>query len=451
MRIKLHKGLDLQIPGEPRQSIDRAREPKSVALLGHDHPRSRCDLRVSVGDRVRLGQPLFVDHQHPEICFTSPASGIVTTAQRNIGRQPISVVIEQSDQRVDDPATLFPECGFDETMLLDRAEVTRRILEAGEWPSLRARPHGDIAKPGSIPDAIFIRVMDTNPLAPRPTVVLEDRIDDFRIGVAAVARLTDGPVFVCCDPETNPSLADLENDLDRVRVVTFEGPHPAGLVGTHMHHLFPIRDGREVWYTAYQESLAIGHLFRTGRIDCERVIALAGPLVRHPRLLRTRLGANTEELIQDELLPGECRIISGSLLSGRLAATAESYLGRYHDQISVVPEGREEPRRSGRLRRLSGGRTGSPSHRGSTWTTAMHGRPRAMLPLHVFEDVVPLRIPITLLLRSLAAGDFEAARAFGALDLEEEDLALCSYLCPSKLEYGDLLRSALDELGANAA
>jgi Na+-transporting NADH:ubiquinone oxidoreductase subunit A len=166
--------------------------------------------------------------------------------------------------------------------------------------------------------------------------------------------------------------------------------------------------------------------------------------------LRTRLGANTEDLIHDELVAGECRVVSGSLLSGRRAATAESFLGRYHDQISVVPEGREERSRTGSLLRLSGGRSASSSRRAANWTTAMNGRPRAMLPLHIFEDVVPLRIPITLLLRSLAAGDLKAARAFGALSLEEEDLALCSYLCPSKLEYGELLRLALDELGATA-
>ena len=446
MRVKLRRGLDIPIPGAPRQTIERAPETRSVALLGHDLPRAHYVLRVSPDDRVRTGQVLFVDRRRPEVVFTSPASGVVTRTQHGDGREPIAVVIEVDarEEAGAGPSEVFPACPLEEAVRLDRAEVTRRLLAAGEWPSLRVRPFGSIPDPGSVPDALFIRAMDTSPLAPRASVVWSDRLDDFRIGTAVLSRLHDGPVFVCCDPGSDPPVAD----LDRVRVVQFEGPHPAGLAGTHIHHLFPIRDGRAVWYLGYQETLAIGHLFRTGRVDLERVVALAGPLVRNPRLLRTRVGSSTEDLVRDELLPGECRIISGSLLSGRRAATAESHLGRGHEQISVVPEEPDHRKTSWLLPGLLGARRVPPWRRPAGNTTALHGAARAMLPLHLFENAVPLRIPITLLLRSLAAGDFESARAFGALELEEEDLALCSYLCAAKLEYGELLRSALDAFGA---
>lgn len=448
LRIRLAKGLDLPIPGAPRPVIDQTREPGSVALLGHDQPRTRCDLRVSPGDRVRRGQVLFVDHRRPEIRYTSPAEGVVSEVRRFESRQPIGVTVDLEEKTEDAQATSFPERGLGETIDLERSEVKRVLIESGEWPSLRARPGGDVPDPDTAPDALFIRVMDTNPLAADAAVVLAGRSEDFRFGVAALARLLDGPVFVCCAPGAELSV----DDLDRVRVVEFEGPHPAGLVGTHIDRLFPLRRARKVWYTGYQEALAIGHLFRTGRVEYERVIALGGPLVRDPRLLRTRRGASTEDLIRDELLPGECRVVSGSLLAGRRAATAASFLGRYHEQISVIANGgvaddRAEAGRSWLVPGLGGARRLPPWRRPGSFSTKLHGRPHAMLPLHVFDDVVPLRIPIALLLRSLAAGDFESARRFGALDLEEEDLALCSYLCPGKLEYGELLRTTLDSLG----
>jgi Na+-transporting NADH:ubiquinone oxidoreductase subunit A len=398
----------------------------------------RCSLAVQPGDRVRLGQTLFTDLRRPELRFTSPASGIVAEVERAEMRRMVAVVIEVDG----DDAVSFPAFGAQSLANLDRQTVTAQLLESGDWVALRTRPFGRIANPGTTPGAIFVRAMDTNPLAADAGVVLRERGDDLDLGLTTLSRLCDGPVFVCTAPDAGLAVPDRE----RLHLVAFDGPHPAGLVGTHIHQLFPVTDARPVWYAGYQDVLAIGHLFRTGRLDPERVVSLAGPLVRRPRLLRTCVGASTEDLVRDELEPGDCRILSGSILSGRRAAAPGSFLGRYHEQICALPA-REDPRASawlvpGRL----GARRAPPWRRLPGWGGALHGRPQAMLPLDTFERVVPMRIPVALLLRSLAAGDADAARAFGALELEEEDLALCSFLCPSKLDYGSLLREALRDI-----
>ncbi|MEZ4353021.1 MAG: NADH:ubiquinone reductase (Na(+)-transporting) subunit A [Myxococcota bacterium] len=447
LRIELHGGLDLGLPGAAGAPIESAGPLRSVALLGHDHPRARCSLRVQVGERVARGQTLFVDRRRPEIRFASPAAGLVRVARREQVHEPVVVEVEVDEADDLDVGPTFDPLDLERTRALGREGVIRRLLEAGEWPALRTRPFGDLADPDVIPDALFVRAMDSHPGAPRAVDVMADRAEDFRSGVAALAGLIEGPVYVCCDPGAALAVEDLE----RVRVVEFAGAHPAGLVGTHVQHLFPLEGGRRVWYTGHQEVLAIGRLFREGRSDPERVVAIGGPLVPRPRLVRTRLGARVGDFVRAELDSGGGRVVSGSLLSGRRAASAENHLGRYHDQVSLVREAASAiggtpwpvPRR-GRVRWFPTGR------RVGDWTTALHGRTRAMLPFAFFDEVAPLRSPMTLLLRALVAGDFETARALGVLELEEEDVDLCSFVCPSKIEYGAFLRSALDALEVQA-
>lgn len=414
-------------------------------MLGTDHAAVHTSLRVTEGERVLLGQTLFVDRQRPEVRFASPVSGFVRTARPEEGLRPclVAVEAESDDERMD---LSFEASDVEEVLALERSELIRRLLEAGEWPSILERPFDRIPDPGSSPDALFVRLMDSNPLAPAPEPILAEREEDLRIGIAALSRLSDGPTFVCAPPDIDPPVADLPG----VQRICFEGPHPSGLVGTHIHHLFPIREGRRVWHIGAQETLSLGHLLRTGQLDPSRVISLAGPHVREPRLIRTRLGSSTEELVRGELLPGECRVISGSFLSGRTATRPESFLGRYHQQISAVPEVQEQSGRRWLVPFLRRGRPFPPWQRPTHWSTERHGASTAMLPLDVFDGVVPLRLPIALMLRALAAGDVEAARRFGAVELVEEDLALCSFLCPAKLEYGELLRSALDRLESGA-
>ena len=435
-RIRLRRGLDLPIPGAPEPRIETAAPTRTAALLGDDHADLRLSLAVKPGDRVRLGDTLFTDRQHPEIRFTSPVCGRVAAIERAEMRRLAAVVVERDG----DEGVHFPAVSATALKGLDRRAVTERLLASGDWVALRSRPFGRIADPAAPPAALFVRAMDTSPLAADAGSVLGEREEDLQLGLVALSRLGDGPLFLCTGPEPSLRLPD----LDRLQRVVFEGPHPAGQVGTHLHHLFPGAEAPR-WYIGYQDAIAIGHLFRTGRVDAQRVVSLAGPQVQRPRLLRTHLGANTEELVRGELRPGECRVISGSPLSGRRAAAPGHFLGRYHEQVCVLAA-RDEPGASAWLVPGALGARRAPAwRRRLSWGAGLHGRPGAMLPLDLFDRAVPMRLPVGMLLRALAAGDAEAARSFGALALEEEDLALCSFLCPGKLDYGALLRDVLRE------
>lgn len=442
-RVVLRRGLDLPIPGAPRPVVEDARMPREFALLGSDHPELRLFLRVAEGERVRVGQALMADRRRPDLRLVSPAAGIVRTARPDARARGAMVVVAEEDDGADEEERQHLSFGgldLEGAQRLSRAELVARLLETGDWVSLRERPGDRIPDPDARPDALLVRLTDSNPLAAPIGPILEGREDDLRIGIAALARLVDeGPVFVSQPPE----VALPTEDLPGVRVFTFAGPHPAGLAGTQIHHLFPIRDRRRVWHVGAQETLAIGHALRTARVDTRRVVALAGPQVRRPRLLRTRIGSDVEALVANELLPGECRIVSGSPLSGRVIARPERHLGRHHHQISVLPEVDADSGPGwllpffGRTRRMP------PWRRRLPWSTERHGEPSAMLPLDFFDAVSPLRLPFGLLLRALAAGDVETARRLGALELVEEDVALFTYLCPAKVEYGERLRAVL--------
>jgi Na+-transporting NADH:ubiquinone oxidoreductase subunit A len=237
--------------------------------------------------------------------------------------------------------------------------------------------------------------------------------------------------------------------MEGVEKVAFCGPHPAGLVGTHVHFLAPVGHDRVVWHLNYQDVIAIGRLFTTGRLDLSRIVSLAGPGVRNPRLLRVPLGVHIEELLRGELLDGPSRSISGSVLSGRRAAGPEAYLGRYHLQVSVL--GEQSSRKF--LGWLAPGKNQFSASRmflssllpkrHFEMTTSQHGSPRALVPIGSFEKVMPLDILITPLLRALLVNDTETALALGCLELAEEDLALCSFVCCSKYNYGEALRDIL--------
>jgi Na+-transporting NADH:ubiquinone oxidoreductase subunit A len=443
--IRIVKGLDIPIAGEPEQVVTDGREAASVALLGSDHIGLHPAMRVEEGDRVRLGQPLFADRRHPEILFVSPASGVVRQINRGARRALLSVVVE----RAGDDALSFGSWPAGRLPDLRREEVVETLLASGLWTALRTRPYGKSPDPGTTPSSVFVTAMDSNPLAAEAAPIIDGAQEDFAKGLTVVSRLTDGPVFVCHAP--NAVLPG--GEADKIIMVPFAGPHPSGLAGTHIHHLDPVSARKTVWHLGYQDVISIGKLFTTGRLSVERVVALAGPAVGRPRLIRTRLGASTDDLTHGEVTGPDCRVISGSVLSGRQARGALGYLGRYHTQVSVIAEAREEPRRGwpwARPRKAfsiySLAARERPHRRRFAMTSARHGTPTALVPLGGFERVMPLDILPTQLLRALLVGDSDMAQALGCLELEEEDLALCSFVCPGKIDYGPLLRACLDRI-----
>ena len=442
--IRIKKGLDLPISGIPVQQISPGSRPHHVAVLGDDYVGMRPAMLVQEGDSVVKGQALFEDKKNPGVLFTAPASGTVVAIHRGERRvlQSVVIRIEGDSQRE------FAHYPLAELPTLSRSAVQAQLLASGLWTALRTRPYSKTPVPDTVPAAIFVTAIDTHPLSADPQPIILAQRQDFDAGLTVLTRLTDGRVHVC-----QASGGKLGGHAQgQVTFNAFSGPHPAGLVGTHIHFLEPVSLTKQVWHLNYQDVIAIGKLFTTGVLSSERVIALGGPQLKTPRLVRTELGADLNELLAQETLDGENRHISGSVLSGRNATGAQAYLGRFHLQVSVVLEGREKE--------LFGWvMPGAEKHSVTRTTlghflrkklfnfsTSTHGGERAMVPIGNYERVMPLDILPTLLLRDLLAGDTDGAQALGCLELDEEDLALCTYVCPGKYEYGPVLREVLTRI-----
>lgn len=437
--IKIKRGLDLPVTGVPAQRIEAGRPVRSVAVVGFDYPGMKPTMQVQVGDRVKLGQPLFSDKKTPGVVFTAPAAGVISAIHRGDKRVLQSVVIDiQGDEQ--ETFASYPVGQLDS---LEGAKVRENLQAAGLWTALRTRPFSKVPAVDATPSSIFVTAIDTHPLAADPAVIIAEQAADFENGLKVLARLAK--VFLC--KAEGVSLPG--EGVAGVRAESFAGPHPAGLAGTHIHFLDPVNATKSVWTIGYQDVIAVGKLFTTGQLWTERVVALAGPVVDAPRLVRTRLGASLEELTAGELKAGSNRVISGSVFGGRTARGPLAFLGRYHQQVSCLREGSDREMmhylRAGVnkhsvlnifVSKLAAGRL-------FDFTTTTNGSPRAMVPVGNYEAVMPLDILPTQLLRYLIVGDTEMAQKLGCLELDEEDLALCTYVCAGKYEYGPILRDNL--------
>ncbi len=441
--ITIKKGLDLPISGTPSQVIHDGPTIKKVALLGEEYVGMRPTMHVRVGDEVKKAQVLFEDKKNPGVKFTSPVSGKVVEVNRGAKRVLQSVVIEVAGE---DQIT-FDKFEANQIASLDREAVRTQLIDSGLWTSLRTRPFSKVPAIDSNTQAIFVTAMDTNPLAAEPTVIINENSEAFVAGLNILSILTEGKVFVCKKGTSLPRATQ-----PNVEEHVFSGPHPAGLAGTHMHYLYPVNAEHVAWSINYQDVIAFGKLFLTGELCNDRVVSLAGPVVNNPRLVRTVIGANLDELTNNEMMPGEVRVISGSVLTGTEASGPHAYLGRYHLQISVLREGRDKELFGWAMpgkNKFSVTRSFlGHLFKGQLFnmTTTMNGSDRAMVPIGNYERVMPLDMEPTLLLRDLCAGDIDSAVSLGVLELDEEDLALCTYVCPGKYEYGQLLRECLDKI-----
>ena len=444
--IKIKRGLDLPISGRPEQVIYDGPTIRTVALVGSDYVGIKPSMQVQAGDRVRKGQLLFIDKKNPDVRFTAPGTGVVATVHRGAKRVFQSLVIElDAGSSEQETFKSWPSAAL---AGLDRATVQDNLVASGAWTSLRTRPFSKVPAPGTVPHSLFVTAMDTNPLAADAAVVIGQDQQAFDDGLAVLSHLTDGKVYVCQAPG-RPVTARAGGQLV---VETFDGPHPAGLAGTHINALDPVSTRRTVWYIDYQDVIAVGKLFTTGEIAVDRVVALAGPVVENPRLLRTRTGASTDELTAGQLRGGHNRVVAGSILNGNTARGSMAFLGRYHRQVVALAEGTDRPF----LGWLTPGADRfslariyvSQFAKGRTFdfNTNTNGSPRAMVPIGAYEKVVPLDILPTQLLRSLIVGDIEVAQQLAVLQLDEEDVALCTYVCPGKYDYGPILRENLTRI-----
>ncbi len=444
MQFIIKEGLDLPITGGPEQIIEKGNKVKTVAILGKDYVGLKPKMMVAEGDTVKLGQVLFTDKQNQGVNFTSPAAGVVKEVNRGAKRVLQSVVIELKGTAQES----FTKYAKKDLASLTADQIKENLLASGLWTSFLTRPYGKIPAVDATASSIFVTAIDTRPLAADPAVVIKEREDDFSAGLAIVAKLTAGKTYLC--KATGSEVVS----ADSVQTEEFSGPHPAGLPSTHIHFLDPVNAEKQVWHVDYQAVIAIGALFSTGKLNVNRVISLAGPAVTKPRLLETRVGANTNDLVAGELGDAENRVISGSVLFGHEAADAFAYLGCYSNQVSVLQEGRQ--------RELFGwivaGKdkysamnvyTSSKDRKGNRLfplTTDKNGSNRAIVPVGVYETVMPMDILPTPLLKALVVGDTDQAQLLGGLELVEEDVSLFTFVDPGKHDFAPVLRANLTKI-----
>ena len=442
--IKIKRGLDIPLAGAPSGELDTGVTTRAAALLGADYHGMKPTMAVQVGDVVKRGDLLFTDKKCEGVRYTSPASGRVSAINRGAKRAFQSVVVEIDG----DEAASFDRYSAEAARELSTEAIKTQLIQSGQWTALRARPFGRVADPATSPAGLFITAIDTHPHAPDPEQVIAREADAFELGQTLLANLVDCPVYLCAAPG-----ADMpQTTHERISRHDFSGPHPAGLAGTHVHFLMGASAERIAWTIGYQDVIAVGRLFLDGALYVDRVVALAGPSVSRPRLVLSRVGADLQALVAGEGEGDDARLLSGSVLGGRAVQSDTAYLGRYHQQVALLPEGRERAF----MGWLSPG-VNKHSVMGiylSSWfgskplamSTNTNGSERAMVPVGAYEKVMPLDILPTQLLRALLVGDTETAQALGCLELDEEDLALCTYVCPGKYEYGGILRDNLTRI-----
>jgi len=445
--IRIKKGLNIPINGSPTEEIVDSTRSRSVAILGNDYVGMKPTMLVEEGERVKLGQALFEDKKNPGVIFTSPAGGKVESINRGDRRVLQSVVIEIEQEEEIEEFNRYSEDELDKTT---SAEIRSQLIKSGSWTAFRTRPYSKIPGVEEIPNNIFISLLDTQPLSPNPEIITNLNTDNFNFGLKVLKRLVDCPIHISTGPNSN---LDLPED-DQVIKHIFSGPHPAGLVGTQMHYISPASLSNINWTIGYQDVIAIGAQFRTGKVFVERVVSLAGPQVNEPKYLKTRLGACTDEVTAGQLTQRENRVISGSVISGREALGPYAYLGRYHNQISVVAEPNSKdrefmnwltpgPRKFSKIPLFLSSLFPKKLYK---FKALMNGSDRPIVPIGVYEEVLPLNFLPAMLLRNIVLMDTEKIQALGGLELDEEDLSLCSFVCPGKYDFGSLLRAGLTKI-----
>jgi Na+-transporting NADH:ubiquinone oxidoreductase subunit A len=400
---------------------------------------------VSEGESVKLGQALFTDKKNPGVLFTSPGAGIVNAIHRGEKRALLSVVIELKGAA----NVSFDQYRESDLVNLTAEQVKENLVASGLWTTLRTRPYGKIPAINSAPSAIFVTAIDTRPLAADPAIIIRERSNDFNNGLTVLANLTAGKLYVCKATGVDMPVANVAT------VAEFSGPHPAGLPSTHIHFIDAVNINKFAWHLDYQAVIAIGALFTSGQLNVERVISLAGPTVKNPRLIRTRVGANTDDLVAGELLADlESRVISGSVLYGHTASDWSAFLGCYSNQVSALQEGRAREffgwivagKNKYSALNVYTSSVDRKDHRLFPLTTDKNGSNRAIVPVGAYESVMPMDILATPLLKALVIGDSDQAQLLGCLELDEEDVSLFTFVDPGKHDFGPVLRANLTKI-----
>ena len=426
--IYLKKGLDLPINGAAAQSTKKVIVPDVVAVKPTDFRGLVPKLLVREGDKVLAGTPVLADKMSQNILFASPVSGTVAEVVRGEKRKLLEVRIKADAQQE------YVDFGVKKVAEMTAEQVKASLLEAGLWPAITQRPYGIIANPEVKPKAIFVSAFATAPLAADPEFALAADLEHIQTAVKALAKLTDGGVHVSVNSASS-AFAKLEG----ATIHTFEGKHPAGNVGVQIHHIAPIQKGETVWTVSLVMLAAIGKLFNTGKYDVRRKIAVTGPKVEGPAYVEGYPGIAIKDLKDFYNAAEELRYVSGDVLTGTNVG-AEGFLGFFDNQVTILEEGNKYEllgwAKPVRCSQFSASRTYfswlTPNKK-YDMDTNLHGGPRAFVVNDVYGKVLPMDIYPVYLLKACLANDIDKMEKFGIYEVLEEDLALCEYVCPSKI------------------
>ena len=439
--IKLKKGFDIRLVGIAEKKLAGAVNPVMFGVRPIDFPGLIPKLEVKSDTEVQAGTPLFHDKLHPEIKFTSPVNGRVVKIERGDRRKMLEVIVEKKGSGYVDFGKADPEN-------LTAEQIKEHLLSSGLWPAIRQRPYHIVANPNDQPKSIFISGFDTAPLAPDYNFILENSsVAYLSTGISAITKLTEGRInLVLKGNETDNKIFE---GIEGVEKSYFSGPHPAGNVGVHIHHLDPLNKGEIVWFVNFQDLISIGRLFVEGIYKPERIVALTGSEVINPQYYKMLSGGAVTPVVTGNIKPGNQRYISGNVLTGT-KISPDGFLGYYDSQITVIPEGNyyeffgwANPG----INKYSFSRTFLSSllpGRRYKLDTNMHGGERAFVVTGQYEKVVPMDIFPMQLLKAIIAQDIDNMENLGIYEVAEEDFALCEFICPSKIEIQSEIRKGLD-------
>ena len=439
--IRLKKGLNIHLLGDADKVYASTKPTEKYVVKPTDFHGLMPKLCVKVGDKVKAGTPLFYDKYNEKINFCSPINGEVTDIVRGEKRKIMEVVIKADTEIVYEQ---FTTASADS---LSREQIIEAMLKAGIWPFVRQKPYDIIANPADMPKAIFISTFSTAPLAIDNDFALYGMDELFQKGLDYIVKLSSGKTHLNTDGNTNPS--KVFSAAKGVQINKVSGPHPAGNVGVQIHQIDPINKGDVVWYLHPQDVIAIARLFTAGKYDVSKIVALCGSQIQKPRYYRSIAGACISNLLNENTKDGKSRIISGDILSGTQINT-DGCLGFYDSQLTVVPEG-DEAEFLGWM--LPGLHKFSASKTFLSWLfpskkynldTNMHGEERAYVMTGEYEKVLPMDIYPTHLIKACMIEDVELMENLGIYEVSPEDLALCEFVCTSKIEVQSIIRQGLD-------
>jgi len=441
--IKLKKGLDIQIKGQPANILEHISRPETFAIKPADFQGLVPKLTVAVGDKVKAGTPLFFDKYHPEVQYVSPVSGEVAAINRGERRRILEVVVKAERENLSED---FLKA---DPLNLSGDVIKAELLKSGIWPAIKSRPFGIVAHSTDQPKAIFISCFDSSPLAPDYDFVFQDDANAWQTGINALSKLTTGKINLGLSSKKENTVF---SQTKGVEFTSFNGPHPTGNVGIQIHAVSPLNKGEIVWTIQPQDVIMIGRLFLTGKYDSSRIIALSGSEVLEPKYFQFWRGGSLTGLLKGKLSKGNVRIISGNVLTGT-AIPANGYLGFYDAMVSVIPEGNYYEMFGWAL---PGFGKYSPSRTFFSWLGSKkkkyvldantHGEERAFVLSDEYEKVLPMDILPVYLIKAILANDIDAMEQLGIYEVIEEDLALCEYVCTSKIMVQSVLRKGINSM-----